>query len=65
MDRWGDKGLKEALGVRNWKRIALNREEWRGLILKAVVRYRVVVPKKKQMDTLKGGYFLTNPPTLS
>jgi hypothetical protein len=35
--------VKKLMGVRNWKRTAQDREEWRGLIREAKARYRAVV----------------------
>jgi hypothetical protein len=47
------------MGVRNWKRAAQEREEWRRLILEAKARYRAVVPekkkKKKKKNDIHGG----------
>jgi hypothetical protein len=45
--RWIDaveEDAKELMGVRNWKRIAQDREEWRGLIREAKARHRAVGP---------------------
>jgi hypothetical protein len=42
------KECEEADGVRNWKRAAKNREEWKGLIREAKARCRSVAPQKKK-----------------
>jgi hypothetical protein len=42
-DNW-QKNTKKLMGVRNWKRAAQDREEIRGLIREAKVRYRAVEP---------------------
>ncbi|PNF32229.1 hypothetical protein B7P43_G17837 [Cryptotermes secundus] len=45
--RWIDvveEDAKKLMGVRNWKRAAHDREEWRGLIRKAKARHQAVVP---------------------
>jgi hypothetical protein len=41
-NRWID--AKKLMGVRNWKRTAQNREEWRGFIREAKARHRAVAP---------------------
>jgi hypothetical protein len=46
-NRWIDaveEDAKKLMGVRNWKRAAQDRGEWRGLIREAKARYRAVVP---------------------
>jgi hypothetical protein len=42
-DNW-QKNTKKLMGVRNWKRAAQYREEWRGLIREAKARNRAVTP---------------------
>ncbi|PNF43171.1 hypothetical protein B7P43_G15655 [Cryptotermes secundus] len=45
--RWIDaveEDAKKLMGVRNWKRAAQEREEWRGLIREAKARHRTVAP---------------------
>jgi hypothetical protein len=39
-----EEDAKKLMGVRNWKRDAQVREEWRGLIREAKARYRAVAP---------------------
>jgi hypothetical protein len=39
-----EEDAKKLMGVRNWKRAAQEREEWRGLIREAKARYRAVAP---------------------
>jgi hypothetical protein len=46
-NRWIDaveEDAKKLMGVRNWKRRAQDREEWRGLIREAKARHRAVAP---------------------
>jgi hypothetical protein len=46
-NRWIDaveEDVKKFMGVRNWKRVAQDREEWRGLIREAKARYRAIAP---------------------
>jgi hypothetical protein len=46
-NRWIDaveEDAKKLIGVRNWKRAAPEREEWRDLIREAKARYRAVAP---------------------
>jgi hypothetical protein len=47
INRWIDvveEDVKKLMGVRNWKRTAQDREEWRGLIREAKARHRAVAP---------------------
>jgi hypothetical protein len=46
-NRWIDaveEDAKKLMGVRNWKRAAQDREEWRGLIGEAKARHWAVAP---------------------
>jgi hypothetical protein len=46
-NRWTDaveEDAKKVMGVRTWKRVEQDREEWRGFIREAKARYRSVAP---------------------
>lgn len=45
--RWIDavgEDARRVLGIRNWRRAAQDRQDWRGLIQEAKARYRAVAP---------------------
>ena len=46
-NRWMDvveRDVRQLMGLRNWRRIAMDRPEWRGLVREAKARHRAVAP---------------------
>ena len=46
-NRWMDvveRDVRQLMGLRNWRRIAMDRREWRGLLREAKARHRAVTP---------------------
>jgi hypothetical protein len=51
-----EEGVKKLMGVRNWKRAAQDREEWRGLIREAEAKKK----KKKKKEQIFSEHFKCN-----
>ena len=39
-----ERDMRQLMGLRNWKRIAMDRQEWRGVLREAKARHRAVAP---------------------